>query len=67
MVKEDTFTTYFSLFQLNMQRGQIIPNEMVEKYKDDITFVFTIDKCFMEAIVPRKIRFDNSAMKSLKK
>lgn len=28
---------------------------MVVKYKNDITFVLTIDNCYMEAFLPRKI------------
>lgn len=55
MAREYLFSSYFSLFQLNMLRRQRILKEIFDKYKEDITFVFTTNKYFMEAIVPRKI------------
>lgn len=53
--REDMFVAYFSIFQLNMQRRKRIPKEIVVNYKNEITFMLTTDKCYMEAVMPRKI------------
>lgn len=53
--QEKTHSPLISLFSKSICRGDKgFLREMVEKYKDDTTFVFIINKCFMEAIVPKK-------------
>lgn len=54
--RDEAPTTLFTVFYKKMHERQRIPKSLLEKYRDDITFLVKTDECIIEIVELKKIR-----------
>lgn len=53
--RNNDLSTFFVVFKSNMNKRETIPKKSVAKYKNDIIFHVSSDKCMIEAVEPQNI------------